>query len=260
MQTYRAHRVVKADRGGSSWPVLIETDAGVFYTKLRGAGQAPASLVSEIIVGELADALELPVPARVLIDIPPAVRTDDRDAELARLLHWSIGRNLGFQLLSNARSFRPMDVPHVDPELASKIVWLDCLVQNPDRTAQNPNLLWSHDQLWLIDHGACLGFQHNWPLVTEESPRATGWQARGHLLQSRATLLSIVDAALAARLRRGVLEAALEAVPDDFLADEGAEAKRRRRAAYVAFLWKRLKFPRPFMPPMRLRPARIETP
>jgi hypothetical protein len=248
MQTYRAHRVVRADRGGSSWPVLIETDAGVFYTKLRGAGQAPASLVSEIIVGELADALELPVPARVLIDIPPAVPTDDRDAELARLLHWSIGRNLGFQLLSNARSFRPMDLPHVDPELASRIVWLDGLVQNPDRRVKNPNLLWSHDQLWLIDHGACLGFQHSWPSVTEESPRATGWQARGHLLQSRATLLSIVDETLAARLRRGVLEAALAAVPDDFLSDEGDEAKRRRRAAYVAFLWKRLKFPRPFVP------------
>jgi HipA-like kinase len=247
MQTYRAHRVVRADRGGSSWPVLIETDAGAFYTKLRGAGQAPASLVSEIIVGELAEALELPVPARVMIDIPRAVPTDDRDDELARLLHWSIGRNLGFQLLSNARSFKPMDAPQVGPELASKIVWLDGLVQNPDRTVQNPNLLWSHGQLWLIDHGACLGFQHRWPAVTEETPRAA-WQVRGHLLRSRATRLSIVDDGLAGRLRRGVLEAALEAVPDDFLADEGAEAKRRRRAAYVAFLWKRLKFPRPFVP------------
>jgi hypothetical protein len=227
---------------------LIETDAGVFYTKLRGAGQAPASLVSEIIVAELADALELPVPARVLIDIPPAVRTDDRDDELAQLLHWSIGRNLGFQLLVNARSCKPMDVPRVDPELASKIVWLDGLVQNPDRTAQNPNLLWSHGQLWLIDHGACIGFQHSWRTVTEESPRASEWPLRGHLLRSRATLLSIVDAMLAARLRRGVLEAALEVVPDDFLSDDGAEAKRRRRAAYVAFLWKRLKFPRPFVP------------
>jgi len=199
-------------------------------------------------VGELADAIELPVPARVLIDIPAAVPTDDRDDELAQLLHWSVGRNLGFQLLSKARNFRPMDVPHVEPELASRIVWLDGLVQNPDRTVKNPNLLWSYDTLWLIDHGACLGFQHSWPSVTEESPRATGWQARGHLLQSRATLLSLVDKALAARLRRDVLEAALAAVPDDFLSNEGAEAKRRRRAAYVAFLWKRLKFPRPFVP------------
>ena len=100
METYRALRVVRADRGGSSWPVLIETDAGVFHTKLRGAGQAPASLVAEIIVGALADALGLSVPARVLIDIPSDVPVDDRHQELGDLLHRSVGRNLGFQCMS----------------------------------------------------------------------------------------------------------------------------------------------------------------
>ena len=69
MDAYRAPRVLSADRAGGSWPVLVETDAGVYYTKLRGAAQAPASLVAEIIVGALADALQLPVPARVLIEI-----------------------------------------------------------------------------------------------------------------------------------------------------------------------------------------------
>jgi len=53
MQTYRARRVVRADRGGSSWPVLIDTESGVFYTKLRGAAQAPLTLVAEIVVGAL---------------------------------------------------------------------------------------------------------------------------------------------------------------------------------------------------------------
>lgn len=70
MQTYRARRVLRADRGGSSWPVPIDTEAGVFYTKLRGAAQAPATFVAEIIVGRLADALGLSVPARVLVDVP----------------------------------------------------------------------------------------------------------------------------------------------------------------------------------------------
>ena len=40
----------------------------MFYTKLRGAAQAP-KLVAEIVVGALADALGLSVPARVLIEI-----------------------------------------------------------------------------------------------------------------------------------------------------------------------------------------------
>jgi hypothetical protein len=248
VETYRALRVLRADPGGSSWPVLIDTDAGVFHTKLRAAAQAPASLVAEIIVGALADTLGLSVPARVLIDIPSDVPVDDSHEELAQLLHRSVGRNLGFQQLPNIRSFHPIDVPRVDRELASTIVWLDGLVQNPDRTMKNPNLLWSHEELWLIDHGASLGFHHDWPRVTEESPRARGWQVGGHVLQSRATRLQLVDAALASRLHRGTLESAADTVPDDFMSADGSEAARRRRAAYVAFLWKRLKDPRPFMP------------
>ena len=251
METYRALRIVRADRGGSSWPVLIDTGAGLFHTKLRGAAQAPASLVAEIVVGALADVLGLDVPARVLIDIPPDVPVEDPHQELRDLLHRSVGRNLGFQYLSNARGFHPMGVPRVDPELASRIVWLDGLVQNPDRTVKNPNLLWSHGELWLIDHGASLGFQHDWRRVTEQSPRSNGWQMDGHVLRSRATQLEAVDAALASRLHRGELESVLESVPDDFLSEDGRVAPLRRRAAYVAFLWKRLQAPRPFMPATR---------
>ena len=87
--------------------------------------------------------------------------------------------------------------------------------------------------------------------MTEESPRARGWQVGGHVLQSRATRLQLVDAALASRLHRGQLELAVDAVPDDVLSEDGGETTRRRRAAYVAFLWKRLQGPRPFMPATR---------
>jgi hypothetical protein len=247
METLRARRVLRADRDGSSWPVLIDTDAGVFYTKLRGAAQAPSSLVAEIVVGALADALGLAVPARVLIDIPLNVPVDDPHQELAQLIRFSVGRNLGFQLLSNVRHFHPNDVTRVDPELASKIVWLDGLVQNADRTMKNPNLLWTQKQLWLIDHGASLGFHHDWPRVTEDSPRSQAWQVKDHLLHSRATRLHSVDDGLAALLPRDTLQSALDAIPNDFLSENGFDAIRRRRAAYVAFLWKRLKSPRPFL-------------
>ena len=248
MRTYRALRVLRADHRGSSWPVLIDTDAGTFHTKLRGAAQAPASLVAEIIVGALADALGLRVPARVLIEIPLGIPVDDPHQELGDLLRRSVGPNLGFEYMPDVRTFQPTDTPRVDLELASKIVWLDGLVQNPDRTVKNPNLLWSRGALWLIDHGASLGFQHDWLRVTEQSPRSTRWQVGDHVLRSRATELHAVDAELASRLHRDALESALEAVPDDFVAKENREATRRRRAAYVAFLWKRLQGPRPFIP------------
>jgi hypothetical protein len=246
MQTYRARRVIRADRRGSSWPVLIDTDNGVFYTKLRGAAQAPATLVAEIIAGELADALSLSVPARVLIDVPADLHSDDPHGELVQLLRFSVGLNLGFECLPGARDFGRLDVPRVDPDLASRIVWLDGLVQNPDRTAKNPNLMWSQDRLWLIDHGACLGFHHQWSNVTEESPRARGWSLNTHILGSRATRLALIDMGLAGILDRTVLESAVGAVPAEYLSMNGIDT-HRRRAAYVAFLWKRLKEPRPFL-------------
>ena len=249
MQTYRARRLLRADRRGSSWPVLIDTDAGVFYTKLRGAAQAPASLVAEIVVGSLADALGLSVPARVLIDVPSDLRADDPHQELAQLLSLSVGVNLGFQYLAGVQDFRQADVPRVEADLASRIVWLDGLVQNPDRTAKNPNLLWSLERLWLIDHGACLGFHHRWRDVTEESARARSWRLGDHVLGSQATRLPLVDGALAGLLDRSVLQSAVDVVPDEYLSADGPDAARRRRAAYVAFLWKRLKLPRPFVPP-----------
>ncbi len=41
-----------------------------------------------------------------------------------------------------------------EAEFASRLLWFDALVQNPDRTWRNPNLLVWHRDIWLIDHGA----------------------------------------------------------------------------------------------------------
>jgi hypothetical protein len=241
MKSFRARRVLRADRRGSSWPVVVETDAGLFHTKLRGAAQAPASLIAEIVVAEIAEAVGLQVPDRVFIEMPLRVPVDDPHEELTQLLRGSVGCNLGFAYLDDARVFRPTDVRRLDTSLASTIFWLDGLVQNPDRTANNPNLLWSRGRLWLIDHGASLGFQHRWEDVTEDSPRVPGWPRDDHIMRARATALALVDATLFAAVTREVLQAAVDAVPDDYF--RGVDTWRRR-AAYVAFLWKRLKEPR----------------
>ena len=44
---------------------------------------------------------------------------------------------------------------------------------NVDRTPRNPNLLWWHGRLWLIDHGAALYLQH-----ARRRPRARSPSAR----------------------------------------------------------------------------------
>jgi hypothetical protein len=253
MDMHRAIRVVSADRRGSSRPVVIETEAGRFFTKLRGAAQGPSVLVAELIVAALADALDLLVPARALIRLDDQLVCDDLDFEVTALLRASRGWNLGFRVLEPATEFRADHLERISPDVASKVVWLDGLVMNPDRTSRNPNLLVSGKDLWLIDHGATLAFQHNWAAVTELSPRRSAGREAGHVLASRATRLAEWDGPLAARLAREVIRAAVQTVPDDFLEPllgprATPTALARRREAYVAFLWKRLKPPRPFVP------------
>ena len=62
-------------------------------------------------------------------------------------------------------------VNKIDEYTASKIVWLDSLIINVDRTARNTNMLMWHNELWLIDHGASLYFQHNLTNAKEQAKR-----------------------------------------------------------------------------------------
>jgi hypothetical protein len=250
--TVQARHVRHTPRSGSSWPVVAETDAGPYFTKLRGAGDGPASLVAEVIVAGLAEALGLRVARRALVELGPDVTTENRDPELLDLLAASVGSNLGFEPLVGARDLRLEDVSRVDADEAAIIAWLDGLVQNPDRTRRNPNLMLWRGRLWLIDHGAALPFHRDWRAVTEDTPRRAVPDLSGHVLGARATPLGEWDDALARTLERRVLRAAVAEVPDAFLAPllpagAGAAALERRREAYVAFLWKRLRSPRPFV-------------
>jgi HipA-like protein len=244
---FPVRRVLSRVRTGSSMPIVVETPAGRFVAKLRGAAQGTPALVAEVIVAGLGERLGLPVPERALVELPADVQTDDRNDELADLLQASVGQNLGFRWLDGARVLSVPEAARVDDEFAVRVLWLDALVMNLDRTPSNPNILLSKGQPFLIDHGAALTFQYDWAQVSEESPRAPVDHGL-HLFGARHGLLARWDTPLAAVLTREVLEAVVAEVPDSFLSARPAEwSPARARAAYVAFLWKRLRAPRPFV-------------
>ncbi len=231
-------------RGASSSPVIVET-GGRFVLKLRGAGGGVPALIAELVVGELAERLGLPVPERVLVELEAEFSSDDRNDELHDLLVRSVGLNVGFRYLDGARLPRPEELARLDDAFALGVLWLDGFTLNPDRTSSNPNILFWKERPWLIDHGAALSFHYDWPHVTETSPRELTSYA-GHVFAERAGRLSLLDATLARRLDPNALAACLNVVPDELLAAAAPEAPDRARAAYEAFLWKRLKPPRPF--------------
>lgn len=249
LRRLHAVRVIRAYRRGSSLPVAVQTEAGVYVTKLRGAGHGAFALVAEVIVGELATALGLPVPARALVELPADVPSLDKNDELRDLLARSAGENVGLLLVEGARDPRPEELAAVDPDFARRVLWLDAWVMNLDRSAANPNLLVAGRNLWLIDHGSALPFQHDWASVDEDEPRAAPFAFERHLFQAHEPDLHLVDAELAAAVTREVLSRAVDDVPDSLLAAAfPGEDLPRLRASYSAFLWKRLKAPRPFVP------------
>lgn len=220
--------------------MVIETDGGRFVTKLRGSGEGILALAAEIIVAELAERLGLAVPERVLIELPPDVPRDDHNDELGDLLQRSIGTNLGFRYLEDARAPRPEDLRSLDDDFVVRVLWLDDLVMNPDRTVANPNILFWKGRPWLIDHGAALTFHHDWTRVTQQTP-SEPTNFTGHIFADRVAALDGFHAFAANGITREALENAIASVPETFLSTVAFGSVERNRAAYEAFLWQRLK-------------------
>ena len=230
-------------------PAIVEADdLGTYVLKFRGAGQGRKALVAELVAGEIGRLLGLPVPEVVLVNLHPDLGRAEPDPEIQDLLRASAGLNLALDYLPGSLGFDPIVEPP-GPDLASRILWFDALVQNVDRTPRNTNLLVWHRKLWLIDHGASLYFHHNWPGGDGPSLEAVSQRpfagARDHVLLPFASALAEADAALAPRLTVGVLNGIVALIPDEWLAAEaGFDGPDAIRSAYVSYLTSRLREPR----------------
>ncbi len=197
LRTVTATRYVTPLREGGSLPALVEADDdGLYVLKFTGAGQGPKALAAEIVAGELARALGLPVPELVFVNVDAELARAEPDPEIQDLINASVGVNLGVDFLPGALPYSPDRPP--DGELAAAVVWLDALVENVDRTPRNPNLLRWHGNLWLIDHGASLFVHHGSgdPLAVAGRPFPA---IREHVLLPAAGSIAAADARLAPR-------------------------------------------------------------
>jgi hypothetical protein len=237
-----ATRYVAPLREGGSLPGLMEADDdGLYVTKFRAAGQGERALVAEVVAGELARAIGLPVPELAVVEVAPALGLAEPDPEIQDLIVGSPGENLGMDFLPGALPVAVPSDPAVGADLAADVVWFDALVTNVDRTPRNPKLLVWHGRLYLIDHGASFFRQHAERPLAETARDGVPMLAE-HVLRPFAGSL----AAAAERLAERTLDAIDDAValaPDAWLdPDPGA-----RRADLAGFLRERLEAPRPFV-------------
>jgi hypothetical protein len=247
LRSLQTLRYVTPLREGGSLPAVVETDGGCFVLKFHGAGQGPAALVAELVVGELARRAGLPIPELALVHLSPEFGRVERHGEIRDLLTKSAGLNLGLAYLPAAITYDPAADPPPAAALASEIVWLDAFASNVDRSARNPNLLVWEGGLWLIDHGAALYFHHSW--AGYEARIHSPFPAiREHVLLRHAADLSGADGRLVARLGGDAVRDVVAQVPDDWLAAYGPFASvAEHRAAYEHYLSARLAGPRAFL-------------
>lgn len=256
IRTVRGTRYVTPLREGGSLPGIVEADDdGIYVVKFRGAGQGTAALVAEVIVGELGRRIGVRVPELVVLDLDPEIARREPDEEVQELLRASVGENLGLDFLPGSLGYDGLRwQPPVDE--AARIFWLDAFTANVDRSWSNPNLLVWHRELWAIDHGAALVFQHAWP-------PAEGWASRRYNLSEHilAPLVDRLDAAARARLDADltaalppeVIAEVVALVPDAWLLGMNAARGDARDAAawrgrYLEYLTARLAGPRAWWP------------
>ncbi|MFE9681043.1 HipA family kinase [Streptomyces sp. NPDC006285] len=249
-----ADRYVTPLRAGGSVPGVVEADdLGTYVVKFTGSAQGRKALVAEVIVGELARVLGLRFPELVLVHFDPATGAHEPHQEVQDLLRASAGLNLGMDYLSGAQDFTP-EVARafdVDPLEAGRIVWLDALTVNVDRTTHSSNLMiWptlgvAPPKLWLIDHGAALVFHHRWDASSPEKE----YDFRRHALGGHTPDTRAADAELAPRVTEELLRAIAAQVPDAWLADEpGFAGPDEVREAYVGYLLARVRASAAWLP------------
>jgi hypothetical protein len=241
LRTIQTTSYVTPLREGGSVPAIVEADDdGLYVLKFRGAAQGPRALIAELLGGEIGRALGLPIPELVFLELDPALARSEPHFEIQQVIKASAGLNLGLDFLPGAVAFTALDLEKIAGRQASEIVWFDAYISNVDRTLRNPNMLFWHRRLTLIDHGAAFYFHHSTDAYLARS-RDPFKSIKDHVLLSRADRLEEVDRAFQQRLTSETLQAVVEEIPASWLSED------EQRGAYLAYLQARLQDARFFV-------------
>ena len=98
-------------------------DDGMYVLKFRGAGQGAKALIAELVAGEIARALRLPIPEIVLIELDPDLARTEPDPEIQELIKASAGMNVALDYLPGAVMFDALaERPPGRPRLRYRLV------------------------------------------------------------------------------------------------------------------------------------------
>src|ERR1700754_1387486 len=106
LRTVKVMRYVTPLREGGSLPAIVEgDDDGLYVLKFRGAGQGVRALIAELLGGEIARVLGLPMPEIVFVELDPQLAMTEPDPEIQELIKASAGLNLALDYLPGSIMF-----------------------------------------------------------------------------------------------------------------------------------------------------------
>lgn len=160
-----ASQFVRPMATGRNRPLLLgcEDAAGnevEVVVKLRGAEMSLKMQLAELVTAQLADDLGLDVPQAAVVEMPVGFEAAVSQPAVAAAIKASPGLNFGcLHLGTSFTTWPPGRAPHGHQrDQAAAIFAFDALVQNPDRTAANPNLWARSDRLGVYDHEQSFSF------------------------------------------------------------------------------------------------------
>lgn len=152
---------------------------GEYIVKFRGGTEAGVTgLCCELVASLLADEVGIARPVPAIVEIDPRIGDllSPKDADAAAIIRKSGGPNFGSKVLSGGYNTWPIDksIPASLLQIAAEIYAFDGLIQNPDRRATNPNLLWKGEEIYIIDHELAFSF------LFQIGAAGLPWEVAGH--------------------------------------------------------------------------------
>jgi hypothetical protein len=248
MRNLTAVRFEKAMTSGRTRPLVLaceeadeESDGSTEYiVKLRGSiDTGGVGLACELVASEVARYLDLSVPEPAIVEVTEEFARSVPEESSREALRKSLGLNFGSRFLSGGYITWPkgkLVLPALRP-VASETIAFDAFIQNPDRTAQRPNLLWKDEELVLFDHEMAFSFLYAIGGPAEPWTDSFEGPLRSHVFyQPLRSLLAPLD-----RFRGAVealaderIHAMIQAVPLEWRMGSDGEGRLARIGEYLA--------------------------
>lgn len=152
-------------------------NAGEYVVKFRSqVNNNAVGLLCELVASCLAKRLGLRVPDPAVVSISHKAAQAIPNREVREVAEQSIGTNFGSRFCSGGYTTWPKNqsIPEYLTTQALHVFIFDAIADNPDRSADRPNLLWKSNELLLIDHETAFSFMYaigsNNPLDVQRRP------------------------------------------------------------------------------------------